>query len=578
MIDATLPTFKIGKPDRRGRSKVRAIVGGEHVYTNTIDAHDPSERQAFVAQLCASVPSVQQDSATLNRELAAAADTSSGATVERFEPFPAQTLPQPLRRFVTAGAKSIGCDPVYVALPMLVALAAAIGNTRRLRLSNTWHVPSILWAAIVGESGEKKSPGFRLVTKPLHKRHKRAMQRHAEGMQRFETDLATYEKDMAEWKREKNRAAEPPQRPDPPRAERCIVSDTTVEALAPLLLENPRGLMLIRDELAGWLGSFDRYAAKGKAGSDSANWLSMFNAEPVTVDRKTGTPRHIYVPHAAVSVVGGIQPAILNRALGQQHREDGLAARLLLVCPPSRATLWTEADIDPNVERRFAEVVDRLYELEPATDGDGEPMPELVGLTSEAKAAWVACHDEHVREMAELTGELRAAWSKLTETPARLALVLHFARWAAGDPKMGNAKLVDVDTMTAAIRLRDWFKREARRVYAMLGETDEDRERRRLLEWIDGRGGRVTARDVQQGCRWLKKPGEAEAALAEAVKAGDGVWAPTPAGQRGQPTRYFVLSTVSTVYANSETPEENGNTVDVDSVDGSDDEVVEWSA
>ncbi len=60
-------------------------------------------------------------------------------------------------------------------------------------------------------------------------------------------------------------ADDPPEKPETPQAERCVVSDTTVEALAPLLLANPRGLLLARDKLAGWIGSFDRYAG-GKGG------------------------------------------------------------------------------------------------------------------------------------------------------------------------------------------------------------------------------------------------------------------------------------------------------------------------
>ena len=94
---------------------------------------------------------------------------------------------------------------------------------------------------------------------------------------------------MAEWKRNKKSAVEPPVKPEPPQAARCIVSDTTVEALAPLLLANPRGLLFAREELAGWIGSFDRYAG-GKGGADSAHWLSMHSGEPIIVDRKTGNP------------------------------------------------------------------------------------------------------------------------------------------------------------------------------------------------------------------------------------------------------------------------------------------------
>lgn len=134
---------------------------------------------------------------------------------------------------------------------------------------------------------------------------------------------------MTAWKRDQNSTDDPPAKPDPPQAEHFVVSDTTVEALAPILQANPRGLLLARDELAGWIGSFDRYAGKGGAGADSANWLSMFNAESIIVDRKTGVPRTIHVSQAAVCVTGGIQPGILQRA---SERNTGNPVWRLVCC------------------------------------------------------------------------------------------------------------------------------------------------------------------------------------------------------------------------------------------------------
>jgi hypothetical protein len=348
------------------------------------------------------------------------------------------------------------------------------------------------------------------------------------------------------------------------------VSDTTVEALAPILLANSRGLLLARDELAGWIRSFDRYAGKGKAGADSATWLSMFNAESIIVDRKTGIPRTIHVPQAAVCVSGGIQPDILRRALGIEHRESGLAARLLLTCPPRRAKRWTEADIDPSAEAELARLFDRLFELQPTQADDGEARPVLVRLTQEAKAAWIAYYNSHADEQVNLAGDMAAAWSKLEEYAARIALVIHFTRWAANDHTLANPDCVDADSMAAGIVLAGWFKHEARRVYAMLEESDDARDSRRLVEWIGRKGGTVTAREVQQGCRWLKEPGAAEAALNELAKAGRGTWRDVlTTAKGGRPARAFVLSTPSTVYETPTKPEENGSFVDVDSVDGS---------
>jgi hypothetical protein len=126
---------------------------------------------------------------------------------------------------------------------------------------------------------------------------------------------------------------------------------------------------------------------------------------------------------------------------------------------------------------------------------------------------------------------------------------------------------VDEISMTAGVRLAEWFKHEVRRVYSQLSETEGDQSRRELVEWINRKGGSVTAREVQQGHRQYQTALEAEAVLNELVKAGHGQWEPTPPGRRGQPTRRFVLSTVSTVYGNTPAPDENSNTVDVDSVD-----------
>jgi hypothetical protein len=104
--------------------------------------------------------------------------------------------------------------------------------------------------------------------------------------------------------------------------------------------------------------------------------------------------------------------------------------------------------------------------------------------------------------------------------------------------------------MAAGIGLANWFKGEARRVYRLLQETSAEAGLRRLAEWVERRGGCVTARDVQQGCRWLRAPGAAETVLHELVREGRGDWEATPHGARGQPTRRFRLSTLSTVNGN----------------------------
>ena len=77
-----------------------------------------------------------------------------------WKPYSADVLPRPLCDCVEASAKAMGCEPSFVALPLLTACGAAVGLTRRLKAKAQWVVPPILWSMIIGESGFLKTPAL----------------------------------------------------------------------------------------------------------------------------------------------------------------------------------------------------------------------------------------------------------------------------------------------------------------------------------------------------------------------------------------------------------------------------------
>src|SRR5680860_1103921 len=79
---------------------------------------------------------------------------------------------------------------------------------------------------------------------------------------------------------------------------------TTVEGLGSLLADNPRGLLLCRDELSGWIKAMNQY--KGGKGADREFFLSVFTGEPIVIDRKNSPTINISNPFLAI--VGGITP------------------------------------------------------------------------------------------------------------------------------------------------------------------------------------------------------------------------------------------------------------------------------
>ena len=459
----------------------------------------------------------------------------------RWQTFPVDTLPPACRRFVREATVALGVDASYVALPVLAGLAAAIGNTRRIALSRTWTAPPVVWAGIIGESGTLKSPAIKVALAPILKRQATAMDEHQAAMARYKTDMHAHRLAMKDWERTGRKGGEEaPVEPERPVMQRLYCSDTTVEALAERLQGAPRGLLVARDELSGWLGSFGQY--KQGRGRDEANWLSMFDAGNLMVDRKTADKPILYVPRAAVCIAGGIQPGILRRMFTAEHYESGLAARFLLTMPPRRAKQWTDREVSCVAEQGLADVFTTLWGLTPMnTDGEAAKPLDLP-LVDEARPVWAAFVNAHGQETADVSGPLAAAFSKLEGYAARLALVLSLARWAENPGTLGiGPAAVDMESLRAGIEIVEWAKNETRRIYVMLSEDDQEREQREVLEVVERRGGSITVRELQQTMHF-KTAEDSEATLAALVVDGLGQWIEKPTGPRGgRPTRHFRL-------------------------------------
>jgi hypothetical protein len=461
------------------------------------------------------------------------------ATIQSWRPFPVDVLPEPARSYIMCAAKAMGCDPTYIALPLLAMLASAIGATRRVRLKAGWCEPSVLWTAIVADSGTLKSPAAAYALDALNRLQAWKLEEYPQLREQYDRDKLLYEADLATWKK-KGRAKNepPPAKPDEPTVQRYIVHDITIEALAERLDSAPRGLLSANDELGAWLGSFDQYRANG--GADVPRWLSIYRAESLIIDRKTGPTKTIFVKRAAVSVTGSITPRALARALGEQHLENGLAARIGLAMPPRVRKRWTEAVVDRSVIQTMERVVGRLLVLDFGKDDNDSAAPIDLALTPDAKTEWIDFYDEHNEQQEALAGPLASAYAKLEGGAARLALIVQLVRWAMDAAADGA---IDADSMRAGVTLARWFRYEAERVYTALTETDEEREQRYLLDLIRRWGGRATVRDLMHASRCYRtSAADAEAALEALVKAGEGRWVPIGSGPAGgRPTTVFEL-------------------------------------
>jgi hypothetical protein len=466
---------------------------------------------------------------------------------EPWVPFPTDCLPGVLARFVREAAVAMGCDEGFVALPALTACAGLIGHTRVLKLRETWHAPAVVWACIVGESGSLKTPAMNLALRPVFDLQRQLTEDH-------NADLAAHEVAREGWNqrrqqyrrqhRDDNPPAAPFDEPEPqrPRSRRIMTSDVTIESLAHLLDTNQKGLLVYREELRGWLGSFTRYSST----TDLPQWLSMHSAGPVLIDRKTGEQRHIFVPHAAVSVIGSIQPGTLARALTDEHRDAGLSARLLMCSPPPREKQWSEAEVSPQTLTAYADLLGNLAALgfAPTLAGQGDARrPVVLEMDEYAKQEFVNYYTEWAKRQAAAEGEHASILSKLEEGAARFALIHAIVDRVSHGDNPGDPWQVHAVDICAGVKLAKWFARESVRVYSSLHESESATTTRRLVELLRSWGGRVTVAQLRHGHQSrYRTPADAEAELQVLVDDGLAVWEDRPSTTKGgRPTRECVL-------------------------------------
>ncbi len=467
----------------------------------------------------------------------AAPQAAAAEPAPDWEPMPLDCLPDAVREYVWATAAALGCPPEYVVMPLLAVLASAIGNSRRIALKKTWSEPAVVWACVIAKSGTLKSPAHDKVVELLLHRQDELLAEYSCEKQRYDEDMQAYEDERRS--RNKPPAGERMPKPMAPIRKRLYTSDTTVEALCAVLAENPRGVLLERDELAAWLESFDRYAAR--SGADQPAWLSIHRASRVTIDRKTGA-RFINVPRAAVSICGTIQPGTLIRCLTPESFEAGLAARLLFVQPPSLKKVWTDAEVPEDVKKAMQVLVERLLDLRmiDKVDDKGNPSlePMIVPMDADARAQFIEFYNSHAEEQRGLGDDRQcAAWSKLEAYSARFALIFALCE----NP---DATAVDALSMHNAIRLTRWLCSETRRVYAMFGgKPDEGVADAAILPWLADRGGAATLSELRNFKRCYRRPGAAEEAVERLIAAGHVRWdIPDSGPSGGRPASRFRIA------------------------------------
>jgi hypothetical protein len=411
-------------------------------------------------------------------------------------PPPVHVLPPPLVDFVTEVAEALNCPADFVLTALLAMASGAVGNARHLAITRSHHQSAAVYAGIIGSPGSVKSPLLKILRKPFDRVQLEYRRKWRE--------------EMEDWEK-----ADKKDRGPRPVMVRCVVSDTTTESLCLVLAENPRGLLLIRDELYALIAGMNQYKAGGK-GHDRQIYLQMWSSDTVIVDRKsdrTGEP--LYVADPFVSIIGGIQPAVLGGLRGGGQRgtppiDDGFVDRFLLAYPKelqARGETWRE--VSKEGMESWDAVVRKLLALTMQQEQDGL-RPYFVKPTEDARPLWEEFTNSHAEELnAEgFPDHLKGVWSKMLGYCGRVALVLSCLRRACQQcgvcPPMSD-EVVNVQDMRSAAQLIAYYKEHARKVFVVLNADPRTADARRVLRCLATNPGLCregfTRRDLYQHLR-----------------------------------------------------------------------------
>lgn len=415
-------------------------------------------------------------------------------------------LPESIWRYVADVADRQQSPADFVAVAALCALSGVVGRKVMIQPKqhdDEWIVAPNLWGALIGPPSAMKSPTLRSAVQPLNALEADARLLHEEAMKAAAVDAELNAMDAKRLRDEARRVDKDHQKArhliekavsaeaeiTKPTMRRLIVNDATVEKLGELLNESPNGLVLVRDELSGWMARMNA----SDAGAERAFWLEAFNGTgSYTFDRiGRGCTR---IESVTVALIGGIQPsklAPLVRGAASGQSDDGLIQRFQMAVWPDLPATWAWRDRKPCPAAKAAYIdlfkrLDKLPRFNPAN-------PDVPVLKFDTHALglfadWQTGLQTGIRQTRDMPAALESHLLKMPQTVARLAGL--FALIDARD-------MIDQTAMLRALAMSDYLRTHSEKVYG-LATDGPMAAARMLLDRRDRLPEKFTAREVQR--------------------------------------------------------------------------------
>lgn len=416
---------------------------------------------------------------------------------------PVDALPINLQKIINHYAAIKGYPVDYLFASVLTALGVAVGNSHVLHTVNGYKAKANLFVAVIGRRGFNKSEAPSDAFKPI---------------QIYLKQLYTkYLNDLREYK-----AIPKKEREDilPPFFGKPILSDATPEAVALQLAYYLKGSIILVDELAGFIKSFDRYAK----GADEQFYLNAWTGQAITKDRVTS--ESLYIEFPFLSILGTIQPEVADQVFFGKI-DSGFFDRWLLCFPSNiKKPYPSPKHLDPEIKGQYEHIINGLLKFKVGIDD----QPTKLTYSPDAWTVvynWI-CKNTDVENLEDTTATEGGIRAKMDIYLHRFALIIQLTMFACGDTN--DREKISVQAAEGAVKIANYFFAMAERkrikdksellppkwleVYKLL-PNDKDFTKTEFMEVIKLRGESESTAE-----KWIKSHTGKSGKLFEKVKHG----------------------------------------------------------
>jgi hypothetical protein len=314
--------------------------------------------------------------------------------------FPRGIFPDLVEKYIHENHHKQGFCIDYLYSSYLAVISALIGNRYKIK-GIGWEERPLLWVAIVGDSGVKKTPAITAMMKPLEKYNKLLFEEFRSKLKEHKELKSIGEKS------------------DAPVAKQLLVDDTTIEALCKIMEQNTDGLFLIKDELMGLIYDSQRYNKNGQ----EEKLLSIFSGKQIIINRKSDDSYSV-IDHPYLTLLGGIQPAVLSQLFTENRLNNGFIYRLLFCFPDKVELTKPEDGFDIELYEDYENFLMRFTKLKSSFEF-GESNPIVIEMENDAKSEFSNWLDAYIYKSNDF--DKREHKAKMEAYVLRIALIIEFS-------------------------------------------------------------------------------------------------------------------------------------------------------